>query len=200
MKAGYSEIDEVYSRNNNDGKWKKIWSKDGLPKINIFFWILGHGKTLTTDYLRKGGLEGPLRCILCKECEESLQHLFLECKFFREVWHQAYKEPQFELTLSTNWDDIFVRWKDYYQGSLLNKPYFARAWDALPRYICWKIWTTRNKEIFEGEKNSPSKVASTAKALWVQALCMKGMNIINNEALIVEERDWVAEMLFLPSH
>ena len=109
MKARYKAIDEVYSKNNNDGKWKKIWSKNGLPKIKFFFWILGHGKTLTIDNLRKRGLEGPLRCILCKECEESLQHLFLECKFSREVWHQAYKELQFELTLPTIWDDIFCK-------------------------------------------------------------------------------------------
>ena len=36
-KVGYSEIDEFYNINSNDGKWKKIWSKDGLPKINVFF-------------------------------------------------------------------------------------------------------------------------------------------------------------------
>ena len=87
VKAGYRAINEVYSRNNNDGKREKIWSKNGLPKIKFFFWILGHGKTLTIDNLRKRGLEGPLRCILCKEFEESLENLFLECKFSMEVWH-----------------------------------------------------------------------------------------------------------------
>ena len=69
VKVGYREIDVDYNRKNNDMKWKKIWSKDDLPKINVFFWILGHRKTLTADNLRKRGLEGPLRCILCKESE-----------------------------------------------------------------------------------------------------------------------------------
>ena len=49
VKAGYSEIDEFNNINNKDGKWKKILSKDVLAKINVFFWILGHGKTLTAD-------------------------------------------------------------------------------------------------------------------------------------------------------
>ena len=57
----------------------------------------------------------------------------------------------------------------------------------------------RNKKIFGGGKNSPGKVEAAAKALWVEALCMKGMNIISKEVLTVEERDWVFEMLdFLP--
>ena len=91
-------------------------------------------------------------------------------------------------------------WKNYYFGSLLNKPDFARAWESLPRYICWKIWTTRNMEIFEGGKNSPGKVAAGAKALRVEVLCMKGMNNISKESLTVEERDWVLEMLVLQPH
>ena len=59
---------------------------------------------------------------------------------------------------------------------------------------------SENKEIFYGEKNSPGKVATAAKVLWVEVLCMKGMNNISKEALTVEERDWVFEMLALPPH
>ena len=145
-------------------------------------------------------MEGPLRCILYKESEESIEHLFLECKFSKEVWHQAYKDLHFELTFPTNWDDLFACWKDYYQGSLINKPDFVRAWEALPRYICWKIWTTRNKEIFEGEKNSPGKSAAATKALWVEVLFMRGMHNISKEPLIAEERVRVSKFLVLPPH
>ena len=115
VNEGYHSL-QTLKTGSHQRIWVNIWDSDNIPKINAFFWILGHGKTLTADNLRKRGLEGLLRCILCKEFEESLEHLFLECKFSREVWHQAYKELQFELTLPTNWDDRFARWKDYYQG------------------------------------------------------------------------------------
>ena len=60
--------------------------------------------------------------------------------------------------------------------------------------------TTRNKEIFEGEKNSLGKVAAAAKALWVEALFTRGMHSINKEALTVEERDWASELLVFSAH
>ena len=59
---------------------------------------------------------------------------------------------------------------------------------------------SENKEIFYGEKNSPGKVATAAKVLWVEVLCMKGMNNISKEALTVEERDWVSDLLALAPH
>ena len=108
VKEGYIAVDVECSSYNKGKKWSKIWSKNGMPKINVFFWILAHRKNLTAKNLRKRGLEGLLRCILCKESEESIEHLFLECKFSREVWHQAYKDLHFKLTLPTNWDDLFA--------------------------------------------------------------------------------------------
>ena len=110
-------------------------------------------------------MEGPLRCILCKESEESLKHLFLECKLSREVWHQAYKDMHFDLTLPTNWNDLFACWKEYYHGSLSNKPDFMRAWEALPRYIYWKIWKTKNKENFKGGKQSGQSCGNCKSSL-----------------------------------
>ena len=64
VKEGFKLVDGDYSNFNNDKKWKKIWNKGGLPKINVFFWILAHRKMLTTKNIRKRGMEGPLRYIL----------------------------------------------------------------------------------------------------------------------------------------
>ena len=60
----------------NNIKWNKIWCSDGLPKVNAFFSILSCHKTLTVENLRKRGIVGPSRCILCKEAKENLEYLF----------------------------------------------------------------------------------------------------------------------------
>ena len=52
-KEGYIVVDVECNSYNKDMKWSKIWNKDGLPKINVFFWILAHRKTLTAANLRK---------------------------------------------------------------------------------------------------------------------------------------------------
>ena len=152
VKDGYRAATDLQNNNNDDMKWVKVCYKDRLLKINFFYWTLAHQKMLIVENLRKRGIASPMRCIMCKDSEESLEHHFIECKFFQEIWQWAFKDLNFDLTMPTNWNDFFVCWKDYYQGSLSNKPNFARAWEALPKYIYWNLWTSRNKEIFEGKK------------------------------------------------
>ena len=117
------------------------------------------------ENLRKRGIEGPMRCILCKYFKETMEHLFIESNFSQEVWQQAFKELNTGITLPTNFNDFFECWKEYYHGSFYNKPDFVRAWEALPKFICWKLWITRNKDIFEAKKNSLGKVTASGKAL-----------------------------------
>ena len=96
---------------------------------------------------------------------------------------------------------MFDCWKDYYQGSLYQKSNFTRAWVSFPKYICWNIWETRNKQIFEGEASSHWKVATTAKLLWVKALLRRGMKHIQNEPLNEEEKQWAKYFMVLaPTH
>ena len=182
----------------NNIKWNNIWCSDGLPKVNVFFWILSPCKTLTTDNLRKRGIVATICCILCKESEENLEHVFTECKFMQKVWTNALRELKMNITMPTNWNDLFFSWKDYYQGSFNQKSDFIRAWEALPRFICWKIWTTRNKGIF-GVSSSANKVSISAKSLWVDSLSTRGMKSINKEPLAVEERAWMVDLLGHPS-
>ena len=85
VKEGYRITSNNKENNRTDIKWNKIWCKDGLPKINSFFWILAHRKTMTTENLKKRGIEGPSCFILCKESEKNLDHIFLYCKFSQEV-------------------------------------------------------------------------------------------------------------------
>jgi hypothetical protein len=55
----------------------KIWMSDSLPKVNTFCWVMVHGKLLTRENLQKRGLQGPTRCVLCREHGEiNLPHLF----------------------------------------------------------------------------------------------------------------------------
>ena len=170
VKEGYRVISNNESISREYNKWIKFWCNDGLPKINAFIWILDHWKIMTAENLKKRGIQGPLRYVLCKEAEETIDHLFLHCNFSTEVWTLAVQELQINLILPTNWNDLFACWKDYYHGYLLQKPDLTRAWVALPKYLCWKIWVTRNKNLFEDEASCPMKERLSAKSLWVEAL------------------------------
>ena len=103
-----------------------------------------------------------------------MQHIFLEGSFANELWCTVLKELQFNLTLPTNLKDFFVCWKDYYQGTLLKKLDFSKAWAVLPKYVCWKIWIAINKGLFENLNHPPIRVSSAAKELWTEALLSNG--------------------------
>ena len=150
---------------------------------------------MATENLKKRGIQGPSHCVFCKEVEETIDHLFLQCKFSTEVWSLAVQELHINLILPTNWNDLFACWKYYYHGSLLQKSDLTRASVALPKYLCWKIWVTRNKELFEGEASNPRKVMIVAKSLWVEVLVMRGVKHTNNDPLNSEERVWALDFL-----
>ena len=61
---------------NTDIKWNKVWCKDGLPKINVFLWILAHCKTLTINNLKKEGLKGLCVASSAKSQREYIPSFF----------------------------------------------------------------------------------------------------------------------------
>ena len=63
----------------------KIWSFNLPLKIKCFVWIMCYKKINTWDTLCKKGWCGPNRCCLCKEEAESVEHLFVSCRFLKEV-------------------------------------------------------------------------------------------------------------------
>jgi hypothetical protein len=66
--------------------WKHIWHNDGLPKVNVFCWLLAHMKVITLENIRKHGIAGPSRCAICLNHEEMIQHLFVDFFFAKEFW------------------------------------------------------------------------------------------------------------------
>eukprot|EP00253_Pinus_taeda_P017777 PITA_17777 len=78
VKEGYKILQNTSAINN----WplhKVVWNPECLPKVKFFNWTLLKRKILTTENLRKRGILGPSICCLCREAEESSNHLFLEC-------------------------------------------------------------------------------------------------------------------------
>ena len=58
VKEGYHMVHKRKNRLMKNNRWNKIWIRDGLPKINVFFWILALHKMLTAENLRKRGIIG----------------------------------------------------------------------------------------------------------------------------------------------
>ncbi|WVZ53316.1 LOW QUALITY PROTEIN: hypothetical protein U9M48_004280, partial [Paspalum notatum var. saurae] len=64
---------------------KKIWKIKAPLKVKIFLWYLRKGAILTKDNLAKRNWQGDKSCVFCHN-EETIGHLFFECRFARSVW------------------------------------------------------------------------------------------------------------------
>jgi hypothetical protein len=84
--AGYKAIQAIPHVPPDPSPWKTIWHFPSVPKIDMFSWTLTHKSALTSENLKKKGWEGPSRCPLCKDVEETADHLFIECVYTTEVW------------------------------------------------------------------------------------------------------------------
>jgi hypothetical protein len=70
-----------------------IWNNLCPPKVEVFMWQLLQGRIMVRSVLRSFGfVPGPsVDCVLCKSCEESIDHLFLHCRWTRELWVRCMK-------------------------------------------------------------------------------------------------------------
>ena len=48
-----------------DDIWKQIWAVNLCPKVSLFVWLVVQGRILTSENLRKWGVQGSSQCCLC---------------------------------------------------------------------------------------------------------------------------------------
>ncbi|XP_058776986.1 uncharacterized protein LOC131651337 [Vicia villosa] len=61
------------------------------PRANFVTWMLCHKKLATKDRLRRFNFITDNNCSICKFADESIAHLFFECRENQEVWGQILK-------------------------------------------------------------------------------------------------------------
>jgi len=139
VKAAYDHMMESCS--DIDGKWwaHSLWHWHMPTKLKCFFWLVIHNRTLTWDNLRRRGWTGPGICVLCREADEDLHHLFFNCCFAREIWRSICT------TLRVHWqfgdntvESIVQHWIGH-----------QKKHKSLLVFYCWGIWRCRNSSIFQ---------------------------------------------------
>ncbi|XP_057856822.1 uncharacterized protein LOC131066134 [Cryptomeria japonica] len=147
MKIGYSILDKTEERK----EWpiKLMWSSPILPKARVFTWLALKKRILTWERLRRLGFLGPLRCIMCKKVEESLDHLLLQCEEAQTVWSFLLGKLGWMAPLPNTILDLFSSWNIPSRRSV-----FSSLWLVASSLVVWEIWKERNKKIFQEKEDS----------------------------------------------
>jgi len=136
---GYNYFQSIPHVPPDPTKWKFIWNCVSLPKIDFFVWTLAHNNILTNDNLKRRGWEGPSRCTLCQEHEETANHLFLQYQFAKDIWTDSLKLGPDRFDLPDSVQDLLTSWAARSLFNLRKKELLKTTSLWFPKFICWKI-------------------------------------------------------------
>ncbi|GKV33389.1 hypothetical protein SLEP1_g41906 [Rubroshorea leprosula] len=153
-----------------DKQWSKlIWCKLVPSKVSFFGWRLSLDRLPTKWNIRKQGVplqEEELKCVLCKDKVEEVNHLFSMCKeawiFWVEVlqwWGMVTVLPNNVLSVA----DIFVNDLGRIIGKEMGACIFLVA--------TWYLWYWRNGEVFNNGKNIRGRLMEMVQAksfFWIK--------------------------------
>ncbi|GKV46066.1 hypothetical protein SLEP1_g53078 [Rubroshorea leprosula] len=153
-----------------DKQWSKlIWCKLVPSKVSFFGWRLCLDRLPTKWNIRKRGVplqEEELKCVLCKDKVEEVNHLFSMCKevwiFWVEVlqwWGMVTVMPNNVLSVA----DIFVNDLGRIIGKEMGACIFLVA--------AWYLWYWRNGEVFNNENNIRGRLMEMVQAksfFWIK--------------------------------
>ncbi|WMV25665.1 hypothetical protein MTR67_019050 [Solanum verrucosum] len=101
------------------------------------------------------------RCYLCEEQAETVNHLFLHCKWTDQLWRIfsslrkiTWVKPRNIVQLLNCWINI---------GTTTIK---EERWRIVPACIWWTVWKERDQRCFEGKKNNLQNFKMNCIALY----------------------------------
>eukprot|EP00253_Pinus_taeda_P015965 PITA_15965 len=191
VKEGYKLLQNAIVTNN----WalhKVVWKSECLPKVKFFNWTLLKCKILMAENLRKRGILGPSICCLCRAEEESSLQLFLECPFALSCWKLIIR-PLSRGEMPDQITSLQKNWGNYYPYPKKNKNLIIRLWNNIPATLCWQIWITRNKCIFNNRKPNISSTLAKTIALISETISANGMSQPDQESWNKREIEWISK-------
>jgi hypothetical protein len=116
--------------------YKSVWKVWAPPKIKFFAWLVNQDRIWTADRLAKRGWPNCGLCPLCKRCTESVDHLFVHCRFTMRLWERVKEWLGIPHIHPNNWGVLsFPEW----WGSMATGQ--SRGGVAsLSMLIIWELW------------------------------------------------------------
>ena len=155
------------SQNDMEFNWLiDVWSAKTNPKLKVFLWSIIQGALPIGAELQRRGMISAAHCLRYNEVEKSM-HTFFLCPFAKEVWNYIPLKSPVHIAEDTDFRLALLR---FWQAICLPPPTGIRS-PILP-WVCWFLWTARNKLIFEDKSSRPAEIATrglSAALEWDQA-------------------------------
>lgn len=109
---------------------------------------------MTWDKLQKRGFQSPPRCSLCKQENETQDHLLNSCPYAQLQWDEARN-----LFGKSNRDPNDIKQTIFHWGNdQFSCSIVRRIWSLAIGFVIWFLWKERNQRIFRDKNNPPGKI------------------------------------------
>ncbi|GAV59169.1 zf-RVT domain-containing protein, partial [Cephalotus follicularis] len=133
-----------------------VWFRGAIPKHSFCLWLTFHKAHRTLDKLLAFGFVQHSHCPFDCGHQESINHLFFECAFTRDVWSKVLERNDCPFPSSWNWDNL-VDWAMRHATCNSFSRWMRRTGLAAAVYHCWK---ERNNRIFRHSTSSSAQLLS----------------------------------------
>ncbi|XP_060187660.1 uncharacterized protein LOC132616913 isoform X2 [Lycium barbarum] len=141
-------IPQTMVKDQNTSKkiyWKLVWRTRQPLRVTCFIWTALKEACLTQDNLRRRGVIVVNMCAMCKQANESVNHLFLHCPAAARLWYFFYSMLGLQWAMPFNIKDAYASWILWRVDKSIK-----RIWRMIPAVIFWNLWKERNSRCFEG--------------------------------------------------
>jgi hypothetical protein len=135
---------------------KAIWKSKAPMKCKFFMWLAVHRRCLTADNLERRGWPHNTTCPLCLSTAEDCDHLFVHCRFTRQVWSKIrgwskadFPSPGIAYRSTEEW---------WIQARKRAPKNLRKDFDTVTILVHWRIWKERNARIFQQEASTINMV------------------------------------------
>lgn len=143
VKHGYQSIIHSQQWNYLEISLKLCWDPTCLAKAGFFLWIFLHNRALTTDRFARFGISGPNWCVMCKQSNKDVDHLFLNCPFAQNCWEWIKSQLKWSTPFPKSLKGLLNSWPTHVVKGVYNK-----LWNIFPSLVVWELWKERNFHIF----------------------------------------------------
>lgn len=129
-----------------DWPWRMVWKTKIPYKVNYFTWLLAKEAILTHENLNERGFRLHSRCFLCEEQRETVNHLFLHCKWTEHLWQMFITMRKITWVKPGRIKEVLKCWN---RDGFANRK--EERWKIVPSCIWWTVWLERNHRCFAGK-------------------------------------------------
>ncbi|XP_021732833.1 uncharacterized protein LOC110699631 [Chenopodium quinoa] len=126
--------------------WKRVICHNlATPKSVFILWLTLWNRLVTKDRLLQWHISCDPRCFLCLNNNESVQHLFFDCEYSRQVWNKVLGILHVSKPVQQFSDEIDWMKKICRSSRLKNKVIHVPFTETV-----YGIWIQRNAVLFTG--------------------------------------------------